>query len=347
MEYIKRKSIAQLKNSINDISNTIDVEDTTLIAPSINLVESMSGIPADSVILYDGDDIPEGYEEVEGMIASSGSGLITEILWENPDPTASFEYQPIILKHTDYDICEIIYIVDSSTNIQSSVKFLKGYDTRLLDIDTGDTRDIYYHIQTDKINQMFIAQDSYNFSGTNCVPLKVIGYRFPETEVSSELCTFTIDGSTYEFTKGMTWNEFTDSDYNTRLVFSVSYYDWGNYIFYNGISDIVYGIGMGEGVFVQANEPIINGYTYHFEGETPLLITFKIDSTTFTAEEGMTWAEWCDSEYPAQTGGDYACAYIDDNGNVESSSPGVYLDVQANDVIIANHAYTSTSTGPV
>ena len=259
MEYIKRKSIAQLKNSINDISNTIDVEDTTLIAPSINLVESMSGIPTDSVILYDGDDIPEGYEEVKGMVASSGSGLITEILWENPDPTASFEYQPIILKHTDYDICEIIYIVDSSTNIQSSVKFLKGYDTRLFDIDTGDTRDIYYHIQTDKIYQMFIAQDSYNFSGTNCVPLKVIGYRFPETEVSSASCSCTISmvTGTFEFTKGMTWRDLA----KTNSIVDVS----EGYVVFNNAVAAIYGIGMGIGVYVQPDEYIINGYSYGSE----------------------------------------------------------------------------------
>ena len=38
------------------------------------------------------------------------------------------------------------------------------------------------------------------------------------------------------------------------------------------------------------------------------LITFRIQSTTYEAEEGMTWAEWCDSEY--NTGGLF---YVLDN----------------------------------
>lgn len=77
------------------------------------------------------------------------------------------------------------------------------------------------------------------------------------------------------------------------------------------------------------------------------IINFTIDGTGYQAEEGMTWAEWCNSEYPAQGIGDFSYPYIDDNGNVKSNgAPGAYLDVQANDVIIANHAYATTSTGP-
>ena len=30
---------------------------------------------------------------------------------------------------------------------------------------------------------------------------------------------------------------------------------------------------------------------------TPTLISFTIDGTTYQAEEGMTWAEWCNSSY--------------------------------------------------
>lgn len=33
------------------------------------------------------------------------------------------------------------------------------------------------------------------------------------------------------------------------------------------------------------------------EEETPTLISFTIGSTTYQAEEGMTWADWCASEY--------------------------------------------------
>ena len=70
-----------------------------------------------------------------------------------------------------------------------------------------------------------------------------------------------------------------------------------------------------------------------------VLITFQIRDDVYQAEEGMTWAEWCDSKY--NTGGWYVSAnvkyiYISSgyvSGNDDGSPP------EGPDIIIANHRY--------
>ena len=40
-----------------------------------------------------------------------------------------------------------------------------------------------------------------------------------------------------------------------------------------------------------------NGALYVLEEEAVSTITFTIEGTSYTAEDGMTWGEWCDSDY--------------------------------------------------
>lgn len=68
------------------------------------------------------------------------------------------------------------------------------------------------------------------------------------------------------------------------------------------------------------------------------LITFTIDEAEYYAEEGMTWAEWCDSEYNTDnyTCGDYS---VDGEvGNVSYNESGDVM-VKPTDAIVANTIY--------
>ena len=79
--------------------------------------------------------------------------------------------------------------------------------------------------------------------------------------------------------------------------------------------------------------------------EEASLISFTIDGTSYQAEEGMTWADWCDSDY---SGGTYAphpnlvtqpCKYPNSYFITEDGTSGG--SVLMTDTIIANHAYST------
>lgn len=77
-----------------------------------------------------------------------------------------------------------------------------------------------------------------------------------------------------------------------------------------------------------------------YDGSVSFLITFKIDDVEYQAEEGMTWGEWCDSEYNlddyyiSSAMGNQVCAEALIPVSAEGDTP-VY-DV---DTIIENHRY--------
>lgn len=64
-KYIEKKSVAPIDPVEGAVVDTLNVVDKVKNAPSINLVQQMTGIPQEGVIAFEGDEIPEGYEEVE------------------------------------------------------------------------------------------------------------------------------------------------------------------------------------------------------------------------------------------------------------------------------------------
>ena len=71
---IKKYSVVKLPPATGSISDTLNVADKIKNAPSINLVQQMAGVPTEGIIAFEGDEIPEGYEEVTANKAFSELG---------------------------------------------------------------------------------------------------------------------------------------------------------------------------------------------------------------------------------------------------------------------------------
>ena len=80
----------------------------------------------------------------------------------------------------------------------------------------------------------------------------------------------------------------------------------------------------------------------------PQLITFTIISTEYQAEEGMTWTEWCESDYNTVgyfINSDYVCF---DDGSFGGASHLIYTDynsVKPTDKIISGEMYEANDDG--
>ena len=80
---------------------------------------------------------------------------------------------------------------------------------------------------------------------------------------------------------------------------------------------------------------------YYWECVGKPIISFTINGTSFQAEEGMTWNQWCSSDY--NTGGYYAG--VGDSNSVGTSIDTVIYSVTVDDVITPDFAYTIVSGG--
>lgn len=134
----------------------------------------------------------------------------------------------------------------------------------------------------------------------------------------------------------------------TTLKNGSSYYSLGGDISYITTAPTGPNTSGGLKVVVLSEEPATRYDGYIYIITEPALISFTIGSTTYQAEEGMTWQEWCDSEYNINNNytiisdcaiGDYAAT----NGGlaIEYNGSGVLKT----DTIIANATYTVDSGG--
>lgn len=96
---------------------------------------------------------------------------------------------------------------------------------------------------------------------------------------------------------------------------------------------------MADDIVIVVNEPATE-VVPEYEGDITIsgrvmMINFTVAGTSYEAEDGMTWAEWCDSSY--NTGG-----FVRHDGSV--SLGGVFVrsgqgTVDLNDIIQADYAY--------
>ena len=155
-------------------------------------------------------------------------------------------------------------------------------------------------------------------------------------EIVEPPISFTIDGIAYEATIGSTWSDWIISDYNIAG-FKI-----------NGAA-IVSADGSVQISGVIASDLIEENYDYATRaiGAFGNPITFSVVMSTYTALDGMTWADWVSSEY--NSSGDYGthtAISVDMNNSVVKCGDMGEIIVNENrevvtpyDLIIANMQY--------
>jgi hypothetical protein len=125
---IKKMSVVELPQATGSISDTINVTDKVKNAPSINLVQQMTGIPQDGVIAFDGDVIPEGYEEVENPNLEVYSTYETFIGYDvEEDGTKKPRYRQKIKTTTPAESGKL-FIQLASTTVLKKIEGIILYD---------------------------------------------------------------------------------------------------------------------------------------------------------------------------------------------------------------------------
>ncbi len=147
---------------------------------------------------------------------------------------------------------------------------------------------------------------------------------------------FTIDGDSYKSTGGTLWKDWAGTSDAQDDSGVTHYYDEStNTIKHGKNSKPLYNT---DGTLVRGDDMIIPDVEYTWINPNASTIAFTIDGTSYEAKEGMTWTEWCDSEYsPSSAEVGTSVVYFSTNNIIQTSA----AYVTPSDVITANTAYTT------
>lgn len=159
---------------------------------------------------------------------------------------------------------------------------------------------------------------------------------YPTWTTIQTVYDFTIDGVTYECEKNQTWDAWCSSIYNTLGLFvedGYMYYENGDTlkILYSGDSA------------VNNYDLVDKDKTYYLKENTPAvtIIQFYIGNNSCTAESGMTWDAWVNSEYNTLSLiVDGTALYTSDKSAILANNG---IPVIATNTIIAGNTYTLSS----
>lgn len=250
MIHIQRKSaVKPITGSIVDTSN---VEDKITNAPSINLMEQMVGAPTDSIIMFDGDEIPYGYEEVE--IQESVQTKVLYNAFETLDFTPCTSWQTYQLSDSldNYDALLTQFFYTNATTTSGYLLLTSSFDyyqkttcsitgtvanwdssselnTQTLQYQIYHSQDTEQHntIRIQHCNSMSITPSGNTLKAGRMGIARIIGYKFNNNEdknnneLSINLINFTVNcaatdigNKTYQAEQGMTFAQWIDSEYN-------------------------------------------------------------------------------------------------------------------------------------
>jgi hypothetical protein len=148
---------------------------------------------------------------------------------------------------------------------------------------------------------------------------------------------FTINGYSYVADEGMTWINWCNSDYNTIGVKCANTHAMvltkrGSYIYDSN------------GSTLEGASTIISDASYATRANPSMtnVITFTIDNETYYAENGMTWAEWCNSDYNVE---DWSYDKNNEHSQVTKDNANAIIDgdtyAESGSEIISGNSYTT------
>ena len=339
------------------------------------LANFKSHIAAASAYLVKVSDLVPTKEEVENMVLDvTENGLTSTLKFEETLTLYGIEF---ITMCNDSGVEYSLYVVHTADNSISSMFPTTGiyveencvdtsekkYTLRLaedvpepdvpdvpLDPIVGDASGLQYAfdqntLQLD-ITDTGVEGDTFSLVGDTLT----VNYR--------SRISFTINDVAFQVYEGTTWAEWAASDDNTFVhpelggEWKIVAHDMlGLVLWHIGASTLEYYpicYESGEVIdYDQSLTPIPNGAVLYVV--TKNMISFTIDGIELQAEEGMTWGQWCDSEYNSGFSSSYNYSF-DEYGSIRvryfSSgnlglwvfAPG-YVNQYTDTVIMANTQY--------
>lgn len=141
-------------------------------------VKASDTLPIGTIVDYEGDTVPDGYEKAT-----------SEILWQNSNPNTSFASQDITLSSSDYD--ELIWIFDTyvGSGLNITCNSLKGFGVRATASNSSGSSTLVRSINRSS-DTTFTVGDGYNSNAVDnnsmiprCVIAKKYGIRKKEQSI--------------------------------------------------------------------------------------------------------------------------------------------------------------------
>lgn len=270
--YIQKKSVSELPKATGSISDTLNVEDKVTNAPSINLVTKLSGIPEEGIIAYEGDNIPEGYEETTNPITALAD-LFFPIGRGFLDFTDT-DYSNWLGLTWERELVGMTPIGKNANDTDFATVGQKGGEkkhTLTVDEMPSHAHDIVYtdsisptqSVKRDNINSLswgdkwrgvggVTLEKGSNQAHNNLPPYQVVSYWKRVDPNAKTMISFTLNSISCQAEEGMTWEEWCNSSYNT-----LGYYTSGNLVYRDGTYL----------ASVTASSVIENGAAYYYSKE--------------------------------------------------------------------------------
>ena len=214
-------------------------------------------------------------------------------------------------------------------------------------IDSDEIPEGYEEVENPYGGSSSLALETFTYEGTDSfmrTPVKVTFYKYGHFCQVHFLISPTSSSGTLPFNFAFSANSIPFRFYPIASIDSPGSVDTSVTILLTLSSGSSTGLAGMITLTKKTSIPVSICYMTKFLNEP---ITFTIGTVTYFAEEGMTWREWVNSNYPGYTAGDWDTCYIDTDGKIKSqSAPGSYLDVSLDDTIIANSEYDTVSTEP-